>query len=80
MEVKTSGIASDERSNDCKRTNDTFGHICEIFSPLRDQWSFIQDVLVWRKLEISVIVFDILNVMFWWAHFMSSIVYLCQML
>ncbi|XP_028398499.1 reticulophagy regulator 3-like [Dendronephthya gigantea] len=65
MEVKSSGIASNERSNDCKQTNETVEYICEFFSPLRDQWPFIQEVLIWRKLEISVIVFNILNVVFW---------------
>jgi hypothetical protein len=58
-------IASNEGSNDTKQTSEIFEHVCDLFSPLRDQWPFIQDVLIWRKLEISVVVFNILNVLFW---------------
>ena len=58
-------IASNERKNDAKQTNEVFERFCELFSPVRNQWPFIQDVLLWRNIGISVIVFNILNVLFW---------------
>ena len=58
-------IASNERNEDRKQANEIFQHICDFFSPLRDHWPCIQDILVWRKLEISVIVFNVLNGLFW---------------
>ena len=58
-------IASNERNDDRKQTNEIFERVCELFSPLRNHWSLIQDILIWRKLEISVMVFDVLNGLFW---------------
>ena len=58
-------IASNERQNDAKQINEVFERFCELFSPVRDQWPFIQDILLWRNIGISVIVFNILNVLFW---------------
>ena len=58
-------IASNERNDDRKQTSEIFERVCDLFSPLRNHWSFIQDILIWRKLEISVIVFNLLNGLFW---------------
>lgn len=57
-------IASNVRKDDAKQTNENFEYFCDLFSPLRDRWPFIQDILLWRNIGISVIVFNILNVLF----------------
>ncbi|XP_046846612.1 uncharacterized protein LOC124440298 [Xenia sp. Carnegie-2017] len=58
-----SSKASD--SNQKKQTYKTFEHVSDILSPLEYRWAFIQDVLKWSNLELSVLIFNTINVLFW---------------
>lgn len=63
MEVTTSD--SVDSRDPQKDENGHFHRVCEFFSPLHQRWPLIQAVLLWEKLEISVVCFNVINVVFW---------------
>lgn len=45
--------------------NEYFKRVYELFSPVRQRWTLVQEVLLWQKLQISIVCFNVINVLFW---------------
>lgn len=66
MEGETSdNVHGSDANNGEQIENLRFHKVCVLFSPLQSRWSFCQEVLLWQKLEISVVCFNLINVLFW---------------
>ena len=63
MEVKTSDFVDSKIPKN--EENEYFKRVYEFFSPVRQRWALVLEVLLWQHLEISIVCFNVINVLFW---------------